>query len=377
MGIAIFDATNLSKMIGITSILIHIILLLYALCGGGIGHVHEAESVATHINEPVSKRCDSLRIVFSGDVMQHMPQIDAVLGDSIYNYDSSLRAIAPLWRDADWAVANFETTISANGRYSGYPMFAAPISIACALRDAGVDHLVLANNHSLDRSIGGVRRTLRVIDSLGMTSTGLYLDSAAATRGTIFEKDGFRVVLLNYTYGTNGIITPRGVWINLIDTLLIESHIEAAWRDSATHVIAMFHWGEEYQSRENAAQRELAMWCRARGVDVVIGSHPHVVQPIDTAARVVYSLGNFVSNQRNRYRDGGISAVVTLFDSGAGPRIEFVPHWVYTPIERGRRRYYVVPASMLGDSVVARDGAFRRSIEDNRAAVGAADEFVM
>lgn len=356
-----------------TALSLYILLLLAVTsgCAGVATKVYpDADSSAT------VRMLDTLTLVFAGDVMQHLPQINAVTdGDSLYGYDQCFGYIKPLWEGADFTIANLETTLNAEGRYSGYPQFAAPEDLARSLRDAGVDLLALANNHSLDRGYRGVSTTLRAIDSLGMLSMGVYTDSAARDRTTLLIKDGFRVALLNYTYGTNGIRVPRSVVVNMIDTVQIGIDIDRALRDSATHVIAMFHWGDEYQAKPNVAQRDLALWCRARGVDVVVGSHPHVVQPIDTALRVIYSLGNLVSNQRKRYQDGGINARVTLV-KGRPAEIEFLPHWVYTPIERGRRRYYVVPATMAGDSTFSRDSAYVRSMRDSRQRVGAASEIM-
>lgn len=343
------------------------LLLFFTAMGGSWPTIRTDEAQQIEMPQtPQPLRRDSVRIVFSGDVMQHMPQVSAALHDSTYNYDSCFEAISPLWREADWTVVNLETTLTDDGKYSGYPMFASPQSLARALRDAGVDLMALANNHCLDRGRRGVVTTLHTIDSLGIARVGVYTDSLESERGTMLVADNFRVAVLNYTYGTNGIRVPSGVVVNMIDTLLIERHIEAARKDSASHVIAFFHWGEEYQRSANGRQRELAAWCRSRGVDLVIGSHPHVVQQVDTAQRVVYSLGNFVSNQRKRYQDGGISVVVTLFGDGRQANIEVVPHWVYTPFEGGVRRYYVLPGGV--ESV--KDSAYRLSIDDNSKVVG-------
>ena len=123
----------------------------------------------------------------------------------------------------------------------------------------------------------------------------------------------------------------------------------------------------------------MADWCRRQGIDVVVGSHPHVAQPIDTAARVVWSLGNFVSNQRKRYQDGGLNVRIRLF-LHRPPRVEMLPHWVWKAAEEGRYRYYILPAYAAG-MVAGMDSAdhqtFLQSLDDNRTVAGAVDEVVL
>lgn len=321
-----------------------------------------------------------LTLVFSGDVMQHMPQVEAALeADGSYDYHACFQYIKPFWEAADFAIANLETTLSERGPYSGYPRFASPVSLAGALKDAGVDAVVLANNHCCDRGAAGVRTTVRAVDSLGLLYAGVYLDSVGASKPLILSKGRFRVALLNATYGTNGLPVPQGTVVHLIDTVRMAEEVRRARRDLATHVILFVHWGEEYQQQPNRAQRQLASWCRRQGVDVVVGSHPHVAQPIDTIENVVWSLGNFVSNQRNRYQDGGLNVRVTLSMTGR-PLIESLPHWVWTPVREGRKRYYVLPAYVSGrelglDSVT--NDLFVRALDDNRMVAGEVGEVVL
>lgn len=325
---------------------------------------------------------NELTLVFSGDVMQHMPQVRAALReDGSYDYSACFRYIRPFWEGADFAVVNLETTLSERGPYSGYPRFASPAELAAALREAGVDVAVLANNHCCDRGARGVRTTVRTVDSVGLRYAGVYIDSAAAERPLMLKKRGFRVALLNCTYGTNGLPVPEGTVVHGIDTVRMGHDVEAARRDSATHIVLFVHWGEEYQRRPNDAQRRLAAWCRRQGVDAVIGSHPHVAQPVDTAERVVWSLGNFVSNQRGRYQDGGLSVRVTLSSRGRRPRIESLPHWVWLRrTEEGKAEYVVVPAYVSGreigmDSLT--NLRFVGALEDNRLVAGAVEEAVL
>lgn len=284
--------------------------------------------VCADAGQPLPQPAQSCSIIFSGDFMQHTPQITAAtLPDGEFDYVTPLASIARVWRAADFAVVNLETTLAAKPPYTGYPMFRSPAAIASALKLSGVTHAALANNHAMDAGFKGVESTLFALEKAGVEYVGVR---RADDRDSIkyLNKASFKIALLNYTYGTNGMPVPCGVCLGLIDTTTIAKHVRAARADSATHVIVFFHWGEEYERRANDDQRALAAWCRASGIDLVVGSHPHVVQQIDHRAQVVYSLGNFVSNQRERYKNSGISVRVTLYDKFAGAKIEFLPHYV-------------------------------------------------
>ena len=314
-------------------------------------------------NPPAKPPSEPLTIIFSGDFMQHMPQVRAARAeDGSFDYSPVFRSIGPYWKSADFAIVNLETTVSTNAKYSGYPMFRSPSQVAYALRDAGVDITVLANNHCVDGGESGVRATLHHLDSAGILHTGIRMKNTVSDSILVFGRDDYRVALLNYTYDTNGIPVPKNVSVNHIDTTLIKRDITLAHERNSSHIIVFFHWGIEYSRHPNKEQRQIAAWCRANGVDIVIGSHPHVVQPIDTANRIVYSLGNLVSNQSQRYTDGGISVKVTLHGDSM-VNIDYTPHWVDI---YGKDRYRIL---LPGDTVINNNPAFMRSLEDNRKIV--------
>lgn len=331
-------------------------------------------------------------IIFGGDVMQHMPQVEAARRDSGYDYSETFRYLQPVFDSADYVILNFETTVSATGRYSGYPMFASPAALAAALSECGVDAVVLANNHTADKGRKGVEATAAALDSAGVRHTGVFADSAAYARNNPlrFEVNGIRFALLNYTYGLNGMPVPQGTIINLIDTTRIAADLALAAADTTDHVIVYFHWGDEYARKPGAAQRELARWCHDRGVEFVIGSHPHVIQPTyidrDSTGRAthltVYSLGNLVSNQRKRYTDGGMllrldvehrDSVPPRFDAG------YMLAWVYTPVVDGRRSYRIVPVAvadtMLKEGTPERK-AYDTFVRDSRTLLMADSTFL-
>lgn len=306
-----------------------------------------------------------LSIVFAGDLMGHDEQITGAWDATTrsYNYEPTFRYVKPYIEQADIAVANLEVTL-AGPPYKGYPQFSSPDALAVAARDAGFDIFIQANNHALDRGKNGFKRTLKMLDSLAFIHTGTFSDSAdrALNYPLIIEKKGIRIALLNYTYGTNGIVIQKPFIINRIDTAQIRADLEKARLALPDYTIVTIHWGEEYVRTENATQRKLAAFMRKHGADAIIGSHPHVVQPIKLypgadstiVHPVVYSQGNFVSNQRARYKDGGILVELRLARTASGTMLEdfsYMPTWVYRKDMPGRSTFYILPVSFYESNV--------------------------
>jgi len=286
---------------------------------------------------------DTIRLVFAGDVMGHDMQIRGAWcdgGDTCYNYHPPFRWVKDYISAADVAIANLEVTL-AGAPYTGYPRFSSHHSLAYALQDAGFHVLLTANNHVLDRGRKGMERTLNVLDSIGILHTGTFRDSTEwkAYYPLIIEKNNFRLALLNYTYSTNGVAVEKPNAVNFIDTLRMAADLTKAHELKSDYIITCIHWGEEYKNKENATQRQLAAFLARNGCNLVVGSHPHVVQPIEKLSientgivPVAYSLGNFISNQRDRYRNGGITFGITLTKTDSIVTIHSIgyePFWVY------------------------------------------------
>lgn len=325
---------------------------------------------------PRHKPLRQFKLSFSGDIIQHMPQLSAArMPDGSYNFARTFAYIDTIWRSVDFAVINYETTVSADGKFTGFPRFSAPPDVAAALHKAGMKVAALANNHVCDKGKIGMAKTIQTLREIGLLTTGSYVDSSEHRQILMLNKDNFRVAMLNYTYSTNGMPIPRGTHVNLIDTVAMAQDIRRAREDSsATHVVAFMHWGVEYQRKANKAQRNIGHWLRAQGVDAVIGSHPHVVQDIDTANRIVYSLGNFISNQQDQYTDSGLTVVVTL-EHKKPAHIAFAPHWCdkYASVAQ-KEKYRVVTErdTTLNHGVALQK--MRQAIAEARQAVGHADE---
>lgn len=316
----------------------------------------------------IPKTDHSVTLLFYGDIIQHLPQVYGAYNseENDYKYLQCFKHIAPYWVDANFVIANLETTLS-DTSFSGYPKFRSPWQITRDLHQMGVTTFVMANNHCCDQSAQGLRSTMYYLDSLGISYTGIFKDSLHYQKRhpLYLRKNSFKIALLNYTYGTNDLPVPKGFIVSLTDTILIKQDIQKTKRDSATHVIAFMHWGDEYVTRPNAQQKRLATWLHTQGVDIVIGSHPHVVQPTeytiinqDTVGITAYSLGNFISNQTFLGTDGGMGLRLTLTRDTSRIthyHMEHLKFYIYRPFEEGQRRYYVIPEHLANCIVNNRD----------------------
>ena len=335
-----------------------IVFLLFTSCK------EKKPPVQTDYSLKLPHPSQTLTLLFCGDIIQHLPQIYSAHepSEKDYKYQKCFKYIAPYWADADFVIANLETTLG-NKDFSGYPRFCSPWQIARDLHQLGVTTFVTANNHSCDQLGKGITNTIYYLDSLGIPHTGTFTDTLNYKKRhpLYLQKDSFKIALLNYTYGTNGLPVPKGFVVPHIDTTAIKQDIQLAHRDTATNIIAFMHWGYEYHNFPNKEQRALSKWLHEQGADMVIGSHPHVVQPIeyytsdkDTLGVTVFSLGNFISNQSQQGTEGGICIRVTLTKPRNHPvryQMEPIKFYMYRPYEEGRRRYYVVPEN-LADSVI-------------------------
>lgn len=267
-------------------------------------------------------------IVFAGDAMQHIAQIEAARrSDGSYDYSGYFDAVTPYVSGADYAVLNLETPLGGKP-YTGYPCFCAPDSYAGELKKAGFDLFLTANNHTLDRRHKGLIRTVQVLDSLGISHVGTYPDAESRLKALPLIKDinGFKVGFLNYTYGTNGIPVTGDVVVDFIDRNVISRDVEAARAAGAELIAVCMHWGVEYVMLPNNEQRRLADFLTDLGVDMIIGGHPHVIQPMeirrsekyDKNVFLCYSLGNYISNMKRRDTRGGAMARVTLHRDSLG-----------------------------------------------------------
>ena len=309
-----------------------VLLLVLSLLGGAA--LSEAVS-PEDIEARLGLRQVHIRAV--GDLMMHEKQLKiARQADGSYDFHQQYALIADSLADADYTIANLETTVGkVDGKgYSGYPHFNAPESLLETIRDAGVDFLTLANNHMLDREDAGLKKTVEWVDKFGFAHGGANRSQKEKNTAVVADVNGGRIGFLCYTEGTNGredkcssSVVKYG--INYLKKADVVKDVQRLKKAGAEVIIAMPHWGKEYKRKPSSTVKEYARKLVAAGVDVVLGSHPHVVQPIQyiktTDANgnsrmglVAYSLGNFISNQTDQYTDSGIILDFTLQEQPGG-----------------------------------------------------------
>lgn len=315
-------------------------------------------------------RQSELRFAVAGDIMAHDSQLHAAYDKACdcYDFKPVFATAAPLFKGADVAIANLETTLPGK-RYSGYPAFGAPDSLVDAVKSAGINLLTTANNHCLDKGKAAMIRTLKVLDEKGIPHLGTYASEKDHEKQRVFllKKNDITVAMLNYTYGTNDIPTPKGTVVNRISKEQISKDIALAREQKPDAVIVLFHFGKEYLNKPDAFQRKMVAHALKSGADIVLGGHPHHVQPYELLRSadpedkekpgkekpqlVAYSVGNFISAQRERYTDGGMVLYFTLVkkqDAAGNVTMDItdVHHklvYVYIAHHDGKKQFHILP----------------------------------
>jgi poly-gamma-glutamate synthesis protein (capsule biosynthesis protein) len=310
-----------------------------------------------------------LRLLFVGDIMAHREQLEsAQRAGGEWDFTPQFRRVKPLFaREGEeggvLVTGNLETVFAGERRgFAGYPSFNTPDALADALAELGVDVLTLANNHILDRGFAGAKRTAKVLDRAGILRTGIAEKDETGGEVLTAESAGLRAAFVNYTYGSNKLPAPDGVslHLNMISDAAVTDGLSRARLSSPDIVVACFHWGNEYQTAPTKRQRALAALAAGNGADLVIGTHPHVLQPVEVSVSdagensevrrvAAYSLGNFVSYQRTPPRERSIVLAVdvekALGDSRARvTRVSVAPVWVSARRANRRRLIEVVYA---------------------------------
>lgn len=295
--------------------------------------------------------------LFMGDIMGHGPQIKSAWQENKkqYEYSEVFNPLEDIISSVDFAIGNLEVTL-AGKPFKGYPQFSSPDELAVACKNSGMDVLVTANNHSCDRKNKGIVRTLDVLDSLKILHTGTFKDVKNREKNNllVLSKEGIKVGLLNYTYGTNGLPFSDPVYVNLVDSVLIKKDVINAKNKDLDKLIVFVHWGYEYKDFPNSYQKKYNRFFQGLGVDVVIGSHPHVIQPMVYSKEnnheflTVFSLGNFVSNQRAERKDGGAMFRLSFQKTDNNIQIsrkEYIPVWVHKYMEKEKYHFQILPCA--------------------------------
>jgi len=256
-----------------------------------------------------------------GDILIHDWVYEDAKTDSTYDFKPMLANVKGLMQKPDLLTANEETILGGvEMGISSYPTFNSPQQVGDAFIDAGVDIVSTANNHSLDKGERGILAEIDYFNRVGLPYVGSFINSQDQQTLRVKNVNGIKLAFLSYTYGTNGIPIPSGkdYLVNIIDKEKMKAEIQRA-KKTADVVIMSIHWGTEYQRTPSLQQKELAQYLVNEGVDIIFGSHPHVLQPMEwltdkngQKSFVFYSLGNFLSGQMHDYKDIGGLATITI-----------------------------------------------------------------
>lgn len=302
------------------------------------------EKVTTRISREIS-------FSFVGDLMCHSPIFESArINKDSFDFSPIFDDVKEVLSNSDFTIGNLETVVAGKEfGYSGYPSFNSPIEFLQALKNSGFDVLINCNNHSMDRGIKELINTQKNLEKIGLKYVGTKKSENDSI--LILEKNNLKVSLLAYSYGLNGNILPisKSFLINVIDTNNIKNDISKA-KSISDAVIVYLHFGDEYQRKPNSFQKELVNKVFSYGANVIIASHPHVIQDLDydDEKLVAYSLGNFLSNQRWRFSDSGIILNFTLSKNDSNKisvkNFSYIPTWVYKGTINGKNQFRIIIA---------------------------------
>ncbi|MFC7441730.1 CapA family protein [Laceyella putida] len=309
--------------------------------------------------EPAPLQPKVVKIAAFGDVMMHLPQVKA--GQTAaggYDFRPFFKEVKPYLSTVDLAIGNLETTLAGKSLpYSGFPRFNAPDEILSALSYAGVDLMSTANNHAIDTGERGVIRTYQQMRKAGIQPVGTA-PTAADRKPAWMRKNGVTLAFLAYTESTNGLPVPKEkpYLVNRLNIPQVAKDIAEAKKQGADAVIVSLHFGVEYLRKPNERQTNVAHQILKSGADVILGSHPHVLQHAEKMTvdgkdkLIIYSMGNFISNQQAPYTDEGI---IWFFDVEKNPASHFVtlkniaylPTFTHSYYGKQSRQYVVLPVT--------------------------------
>ena len=310
-------------------------------------------------DSPKKNTATTFTLTALGDSLCHNTQYwDAYnKQDDEYDFSYVYEDIRDYTKYTDITIGSLETTFAGKERgYSNYPTFNTPDSLATALKYIGVDIISLAGNHALDYGYTGLCRT---IDNAGISHLGTYKTAEDQEKILIKNVKGLNIAFINYTYGTNGIPVPSGkeYCVNLIDKTLIKKQIEQAKDQKVDIIVACMHWGTEYRTTANSEQKELADFLFENGVDIILGNHPHVLEPMEKRTItledgsekevfVVYALGNFTADQRDEITRDSAILNLTITKNLDGKisidKVDYVPIYMYKNTSASSHKFKIL-----------------------------------
>ena len=349
---------NYKKMLIVLIILVLAILAVVTGITSAVKFVSKKNK--EKIQEEEKPKDIIINLVATGDVMCHTTNFNAAYNNETKEYDftSVFANISKYITKADVAIGNLETTFAGKDRgYTGYPTFNSPSALGVALKNIGIDVLSTANNHSLDKGYTGIVSTLDKLDEIGIDHMGTARSEEEQNKVLVKDVNGIKIAFLSYTYGTNGIPVPAGkeYSVNLIDKDLILKQINLAKEQNVDIICASMHWGDEYKQKQNKKQEELADYLFQNGVDIIIGNHAHVVEPMEKRkialedgtekeVFVVYALGNFISGQTIEHTKSTVILDMNIRKNGENGKItidsiNYIPVYCYDESKKNSNRY--------------------------------------
>lgn len=293
------------------------------------------------------KKDITFKVTALGDVLCHNTQYWDAQDKATNTYDFSyvFENVKEYTSAGDVTIANLETSF-ADAPYSNYPTFNSPASLATSLNEIGVDIITTAGNHCLDKGFKGLSETIDVLEENGIEHLGTYKTEEDQQKLFVKDINGANVAFIDYTYGTNGIPIPTGkeFCVNVIGKDKIKKEIQKAKDAKVDVIIACMHWGEEYHTKQTKAQEDLADFLFQNGVDLIIGNHPHVIEPFEqrevkmpdgTTKKcfVAYALGNFTADQNYQNTRDSIILNLDVTKKADGSvevsNVNYIPLYIY------------------------------------------------
>ncbi len=385
-----------SCALAVIAVALAAVILLVNLIVGAFRTAPDTESVVSGSSQTTvsdtgePKKVSSATVVNIGDIMVHSTQLDGAKADGGYDFSAFFSDIDTFLSSADLAVGNLEVTFggSESGAFSGYPAFNTPDNLADVMKSAGIDVALTANNHCYDTGMSGLTRTLDVLSERNIAYSGTRKN--ASDKPYLIKKvNGINIGIINYTYeNTSSVQGRKSINGNLVRAEaneLINSfsyeQIDAFYADAEKQIAAMrsagaefiafyMHWGEEYQLKQNTWQSSIAQRLCNMGVNIIVGGHPHVIQPMElihsddgeNTTVCIYSLGNAVSNQRQElmspecttgHTEDGMLFYYTVDKYSDGSvvlsEVDIIPTWVNKYRGGSGYQYTIVPLETAAD----------------------------
>ena len=311
----------------------------------------------------------TLKIIMAGDALLHTGVFKDAESKSLkpdtfpsYDFTKMLTLIAPIIKHYDLAFYNQETILGGKELgLSSYPTFNSPQEFGDNMLKLGFNMVSLANNHTLDKGERGVRAMLnfwhkKEIENPDLCIAGSYSSFEDRAKPRIFKKNGITYAMLAYTYGTNGIPIPKGkeYLVNVYTKSMLKQDIQEL-RPKVDLLIVSMHWGIEYDFNPSKEQKELAHLLASLGVDIVIGNHPHVIQPIEWIGKtlVIYSLGNFISAQKDTKKRIGMLAGIDIIKKNNTIELKNLrAELIYTYYNAQMRDFKIYPFKKINDKIL-------------------------